>query len=203
MHTSIFRVNCTLASANRLLPFYILQYLKYHRNFPRARHFHFHKFYNMRIRYSQHNLNKSPTFHFLSCNIQSGTYLAFDRHAYRRARTDRWSSRKCKSEIPREACIAKAAWKFSNDRPKARTGDKDRRLEAHKVMTHPISRFVAPYAKGRSHILRFDVESRYKPARTRARTKDKDRPPRLSLAISSQLRIGYRLLIGNAKSTWR
>lgn len=68
-------------------------------------------------------------------------------------------------------------------------------------MTHPISRFVAPYAKGRSHILRFDVESRYKPARTRARTKDKDRPPRLSLAISSQLRIGYRLLIGNAKST--
>lgn len=56
-----------------------------------------------------------------------------------------------------EAYVAKAACKFSNDRTRTRTGDKDRRLDAHKVVTHPISRFVAPYAKCRSHFLRFDV----------------------------------------------
>ena len=69
--------------------------------------------------------------------------------------------------------VAKAAWKFSNDRARVQTGDKDRRLDTHKIMTHPISRFVAPYAKGHSHILRFDGGESIQTARSRARLKIK------------------------------
>lgn len=39
---------------------------------------------------------------------------------------------KVQERFLREAYVAKAAWKFSNDRPRVRTGDKDRRLDAHK-----------------------------------------------------------------------
>lgn len=119
-----------------------------------------------KILYTKFHTRLHTLYHirFSSCNIQSG-YVSRIGSSPPHSVHSRNSGREC------ESGIRIVVW------------------TRIKVMTHPISRFVAPYAKGRSHILRFDVESRYKPREA----EDKDRLPRPRLSSDHFVAITYRL----------